>query len=129
MMHDDNDGMALEDGAARAMEGLYLVRYRPAWPLSTATVAGLYIGRNEIVGMDDRGIRYGGTYDHDAAGRFQGSVILHPPPRSRPSTETCERRTALMMWLDLPAQFADGTARAIVLQGTTVLATFEKLVG
>jgi hypothetical protein len=121
--------MVPEDGDARAMQGLYLVRYRPAGPLSPATVAGLYIGRNEIVGMDDRGIRYGGTYDHDAAGRFQASVILHPPPESRPSSETCERQAALMMSLDLPAQFADGTARAIVLQGTIVLATFEKLVG
>lgn len=113
------------DSSAGGDDGFYALRYRADNDASaTAVVAGLHISRHNIIGVDDRGVRYWGACGHDADGRFHALIILDPSgcDDAREAAEDTQ-----LMRLDLPRCFADGQVRPAMLHGQIVRVTFERL--
>lgn len=87
----------------------------------------VYVGNGKIVGIDVGNLRYSGTYAVQG-GRLKGSVDLYAPTGG--SLVTGVQVPAGSRWsiaLDWPANFADGTPQALIVQGSPVHVVFEKV--
>ncbi|UPT97268.1 hypothetical protein J4G48_0003535 [Bradyrhizobium barranii subsp. apii] len=94
----------------------------------TGTGGGaVYVGKGKIVGIDVGNLRYSGTYT-EQGGRLKGSVDLYAPTGG--TLVTGAQVPAGSRWsiaLDWPANLADGSPRALTVQGSPVHVVFEKI--
>jgi len=87
----------------------------------------VYVGNGKIVGIDVGNLRYTGTFT-EQDGRLQGTVDLYAPTGG--TLVTGAQVPAGSRWsiaLDWPADFADGSLQALVVQGSPVHVVFEKV--
>jgi hypothetical protein len=95
--------------------------------LTGTGVGAVYIGNGKIVGIDVGNLRYSGTYA-EAGGRMRATVTLTAPTGGQLVTGTeLPAGSQLKATADWPANFADGQPQQILIEGSPVHVTFEKI--
>ena len=107
------------------MSALYAMRYLGQ---SGVGMGAIYIGRGVIIGVDVANGRYSGTYTEEG-GRLKGNARLSAPPGGAILVTGAQlpEGQAIPLQVDWPANFADGSAQTISVQGMPVQVTFEKI--
>jgi hypothetical protein len=106
------------------MSAFYVMRYLGATGMGFGAI---YIGRGTIVGVDVANGRYQGTYT-ERDGKLKATVTMSLPYGGALVTGTqVPPGTKIQMTADLPADFANGQAQQIMIQGRPVQVTFEKI--
>ncbi|MBB4263101.1 hypothetical protein [Bradyrhizobium sp. CIR3A] len=85
------------------------------------------VGNGKIVGIDAGNLRYSGTYI-EQGGRIKGTVDLYAPTGGTLVTGTqvpADSRWSLT--LDWPANFSDGKPQVLMVEGSPVHVTLEKI--
>ncbi len=85
----------------------------------------IYIGKGVVAGMDIGGGQYRGSYVEEE-GRLQGAVNLSGAG-ALVTGLVLQPGQAVTIPVDLPVEFADGTAHDFSVGGSVVRATFEKI--
>jgi hypothetical protein len=106
------------------MSALYIMRYIGG---TGAGFGAIYIGKGTIVCVDVQNGRYHGTYI-EQGDRVRPTVTLSLPQGGVLVTGSqVPPGTRITMTADWPANFADGQAQQIMVQGSPVQVTFEKI--
>ncbi|MBL6929154.1 MAG: hypothetical protein ISR44_08255 [Rhodospirillales bacterium] len=107
------------------MSALYIMRYLGQ---SGIGFGSIYVGKGVIVGVDAANGRYHGTYT-EAGERVKIKAELSAPPGGAQlvTGDQLPEGQAVPLTADWPADFADGSAREIMVMGRTVQVTFERV--
>ena len=107
------------------MSALYTMRYLGQ---SGVGMGAIYIGRGIIIGVDVANGRYSGTY-REEGGRLKGTAKLFAPPGGAilVTGDQLPEGQVIPMQIDWPINFADGSPQTTMVQGTSVLVSFEKI--
>jgi hypothetical protein len=107
------------------MSALYAMRYIGRTGMGDGV---LYIGRGKVVGADAGNGRYHGTYA-DAAGRVKAEITMSFPKSAGVlvTGQPMPVGSSLKMTADWPANFTDGSPQTIMVNGSPVSVTFEKI--
>ena len=111
-------------GREDEMSALYIMRHIGG---TGAGFGAIYIGKGTIVGVDVQNGRYHGTYI-EQGDRVRPTVTLSLPQGGVLVTGSqVPPGTKITMTADWPANFANGQAQQIMVQGSPVQVTFEKI--
>ena len=106
------------------MSALYVMRFLGSSGVGSGV---LYVGKGIVLGIDEGGARYSGTYT-GKDGRFRGQATLSAPAGATLVTgQQANQAMVIPLSVDWPANFADGNAQSIGVDGKPVNVTFEKL--
>jgi hypothetical protein len=106
------------------MSALYTMRYSGQGGQGFGVV---YFGRGTILGVDEDGDRYTGSYS-EQDGRMKVEIVLHMPKGGPIVTgKQMPPGTTISMTAIWPSNFADGQPRQIELPGGTVSVIYEKV--
>jgi hypothetical protein len=106
------------------MSALYAMNYVG----QTGTGGGaVYVGNGKIVGIDVGNLRYNGAYT-EQSGRLKGTIAMTAPTGGVLVTGAqLPAGSRLGLTLDWPANFWDGKAHPVMIEGREVHVTFEKI--
>ena len=110
------------------MSALYIMRYvGQAGGQAGMGGGALYVGKGIISGVDVGLGTYDGSYKEEA-GRVKGAAIMTIGLNGQLVTgKVLPQGTKVPLQIDWPADFADGRAQVVSVQGHPVHVTFEKL--
>ena len=107
------------------MSALYVMRYLGE---SDTGAGALYIGKGIVVGVDTGNMRYRGTYTQ-SEGRLRADVTMTAATGGSTlvTGSPLAAGQSLQITADWPEDFANGTARQILIGGRQVSVMFEKV--